>query len=326
MRLKFDHMKRLILFGLLSTAVFVFGCAAPPANIAVSNNANVANTNASPEKQTLSVVDRPQKIVDLMASRGDQDKASPDLKIIEPKSDSTVSSSTVSVKLQLSGDLKGYKPMMDEATHTGNHIHVILDNQPYEAYYNIDEPFELRNVADGDHTLRVFPSRPWHESFKNDGAFQMVKFTVKNGGADTSKPATTNAGQPMSNANSNANVAAKPTPEGKDMQQSQAGAVDAKKPLLTYSRPKGEYKGADTDAVMIDFWLTNAKLTGDGGEYRVRYTIDGDAKYIDKWGPIWLSGWTAGKHTIKLELVDQNGETVDNGGYNATSREITITK
>jgi hypothetical protein len=43
--------------------------------------------------------------------------------------------------------------------------------------------FELRNVADGEHTLRVFPSRPWHESYKNDGAFQMVKFTVRNGGA-----------------------------------------------------------------------------------------------------------------------------------------------
>jgi hypothetical protein len=32
--------------------------------------------------------------------------------------------------------------------------------------------------------------------------------------------------------------------------------------------------------------------TGDGGEYRVRYSVDGgEAKYIDKWQPIWLSGW-----------------------------------
>jgi hypothetical protein len=258
-----------------------------------------------------------------MAGRGDQDKASPTLKIIEPKADSTVNSSTVRVKLQLSGDLKGYKPMMDETTHTGNHIHVILDNQPYEAYYNIDQPFELRNVADGAHTLRVFPSRPWHESYKNDGAFQMVNFTVKNGGADNEKPTTTNSGQQMSNANANTSA----TPEGKDMQPSQAGSIDPKKPLLTYSRPKGEYKGADADAVMIDFWLTNGKLVGDGGEYRVRYTVDsGDPKYIDKWGPIWLSGWTPGKHTVRLELVDQSGQTVDNGGYNATSRDITITK
>lgn len=322
-------MKNLILVCFLSTSVFIFGCVSPGANNTASNNANAgtANTSASPAAQTLTVVDRPQKIVDLMASRGDQDNAKPVLKIIEPKAGSTVNSSTVDVKLQLSGDLKGYKPMMDETTHTGNHIHVILDNQPYEAYYNIDQPFQLRNVADGEHTLRVFPSRPWHESYKNDGAFQMVKFTVKNGGADTTKPATTSSGQPMANASSNANASSKPTPEGKDMPSSQAGSVDPKKPLLTYSRPKGEYKGTDADAVMIDFWLTNGKLTGDGGEYRVRYTVDnGDAKYIDKWGPIWLSGWTAGKHSIRLELVDQSGQTVDNGGYNATSRDITITK
>lgn len=301
-------------------------CTAPVtnSNSANSANANGGNANASPAAQNLRVVDRPQKIVDLMASRGEQDNAKPVLKIVEPKADSTVESSTVRIKLQLSGDLKGYKPMMDEATHSGNHIHVILDNQPYEAYYDLDQPFELRNVADGEHTLRVFPSRPWHESYKNDGAFQMVRFTVRNGGADTTQPATTNSGQQMSNANSN--VSAKATPEGKAMQQTTAGSVDPKKPLLTYSRPKGEYKNADADAIMIDFWLTGGKLKDDGGEYRVRYTIDGDAKYIDKWAPIWIAGWTPGKHTVKLELVNQNGETVDNGGYNATSREITITR
>jgi hypothetical protein len=238
-----------------------------------------------------------------------------------------VNISTVVLKLQLSGDLKGYKPMMDPETHTGNHIHVILDNQPYEAYYNLDEAFELRNVADGEHTIRVFPSRPWHESYKNDGAFQMVRFTVKNGGADETRPATTNSGQQMSGANSNSNANTSATPEGKDMQPTTAGSVDPKKPLRTYSRPKGEYKNADADPVMIDFWLSSGKLKDDGGEYRVRYTVDGGSpKYIDKWAPIWLLGWTAGKHTVKLELVDQNGETVDNGGYNATSRDITITK
>jgi hypothetical protein len=320
-------MKKILLLIALCTAL-LGACGAPDTNT-TTNNANsvVANANITPEVQTLHVVDRPQKIVDLMSSRGDQDSAKPTLKIIEPKADATVNSSTVKLKLQLSGDLRGYKPMMDETTHTGNHIHVILDNQPYEAYYNLDQPFELRNVQDGEHTLRVFPSRPWHESFKSDGAFQVVKFTVKNGGGDTTQPTTTNSGQKMSNENSNANSAPKPTPEGKDMQSSMAGAIDAKKPLLTYSRPKGEYRGADASAIMIDFWLSNGKLKDDGGEYRVRYTIDsGDAKYIDKWGPIWLAGWNAGKHTIKLELVDKNGETVDNGGYNATSREVTVTK
>jgi hypothetical protein len=115
--------------------------------------------------------------------------------------------------------------------------------------------------------------------------------------------------------------------EGKDMQPSTAGEVDRTKPLLTYSRPKGDYKGADADAIMIDFWLTNAKLQGDGGQYRVRYSVNGgEPKFIDTWQPIWLAGWTAGKHTVKLELVDRDGNVVENGGYNSTSRDINVSK
>ena len=310
---------------LLTISLALAACGTSPTNTANSSNTSNAVANTSPATQSLSVVDTPQRIKDLMTARGEQDKAVPTLKITEPAANSIVNSSTVKVKLDLGGDLKGYEPHMDEATKTGNHIHVILDNQPYEAYYNLDREFELRNVSDGEHTLRVFPSRPWHESYKNQGAFQIVKFTVKNGGADSNKPVTTNSGQPMSNANSNANAA--PTPEGKDMQNSTAGAVDPTKPLLTYSRPKGEYKNADADPIMIDFWLANGQLKGDGGTYRVRYTVDGGApQYIDKWGPVWLSGWTAGKHSIKLELVDEAGSVIDNGGYNSTTREITVVK
>jgi hypothetical protein len=319
-------MKLTKIIALLSLSAVFTACETAPANrnTAANTNANSAantNTAASPAAQTLSETAQPQRITDMVAQRGEQDKAAPTLRVVEPRDGATVNSSTVKVKLELGGDLKGYKTMMDPATKMGNHIHVILDNQPYEAYYNLDNEFELRNVADGEHTLRVFPSRPWHESYKNEGAFQMVKFTVKNGGGDAAKPTTTNTGQTMANANTSA------TPEGKEMAQSQAGQIDKTKPLLTYSRPKGEYKGADADPIMIDFWLANAKLQGDGGEYRVRYSIDGgEAKFLDKWQPIWISGWNAGKRSVKLELVDKNGNLVDNGGYNSTTREITVVK
>ncbi|HEY0384766.1 MAG TPA: hypothetical protein VGC64_02085, partial [Pyrinomonadaceae bacterium] len=300
---------------------------------------NVSSPTAtpSPAVQTLAVVERPQAVKDKMAARGEQDQAQPSLAFASPREGATINGSTVEVKLNLSGDLKGYKPMKDPATGMGNHIHVILDNQPYEAYYDLAQPFELRNVTEGKHTLRVFASRPWHESYKNASAFQMVSFNVK-GGGDAAKPTTTATGQKMadnknmnssaaSNSNMNASAAPSPAREGKEMPASTGGDVDAKKPLLTYSRPKGEYKGDDTNAVMIDFWLSNAKLQADGGEYRVRYSVDGgEPKFIDKWEPIWLSGWTAGKHTVKLELVDKNGTPVDNGGYNTTTRDITITK
>jgi hypothetical protein len=301
----------------LMASALMLGCGGGGAN-----SSNSTNTQQKSSVASIIAVDRPGTIAAMMKERGEQDAAAPTLKIVSPAEGSTINSSTVKVKLALSGDLKGYKPGMNEQTHSGNHIHVILDNQPYEAYYNLDQEFELRNVADGVHTLRVFPSRPWHESYKNDGAFQMVKFTVKDGGGDGAKPATTGTGETMSNANT-----AKPTPEGKEMKDSTAGEVDPKKPLLTFSRPKGEYKGADANDIMLDFWLINAKLVGDGGEYRVRYTIgDGPARLAEKWEAIWLSRWPEGKHTIKLELVDKNDNPVENGGYNTTSREITVTK
>ncbi|HEY8187863.1 MAG TPA: hypothetical protein VIF64_17465, partial [Pyrinomonadaceae bacterium] len=268
--------------GLATFALLFASC-----STGTSDNASTTATSSvtPPTTQTLTLVPRPQKIKDMMTARGEQDQAKPTLKIVSPAKDAVINGSTVEVKLNLSGDLKGYMPHKDPATGKGNHIHVILDNQPYEAYYELGQPFELRNVIAGKHPLRVFPSRPWHESFKNDEAFQLVMFTVK-GGGDASKPTTTNSGQTVANNNASATPAA--PREGKDVSASTAGDVDPSKPLLTYSRPKGEYKGEDADPIMIDFWLSGgAKLKGDGGEFRVRYIIDDDdAKYIDKWEPI----------------------------------------
>jgi hypothetical protein len=150
-----------------------------------------------------------------------------------------------------------------------------------------------------------------------------VTFTVKSGG-DASKPTTTTTGQTVANNNS---AGAQTAREGKDMSPSTAGDVDPTKPLLTYSRPKGEYKGAESDPIMIDFWLSNAKLKDDGGIYRVRYIVDDDEpRFIDKWEPIWLSGWLPGKHTVRLELLGPDQNPVKNGDYNITTREITVVK
>ena len=309
----------------LSLAFATFALLFASCSAGNSDNASTTATSSvtPPPTQALTLVSRPQAISNLMTERGEQDAAMPTLKIVAPAKDAVIKGSKVEVKLALSGDLKGYMPHKDPATGKGNHIHVILDNQPYEAYYELGQPFELRNVVAGKHTLRVFPSRPWHESYKNDGAFQMVTFTVE-GGGDASKPTTTNSGQTVASPSPSASTAAR---EGKDVASSTAGEVDAAKPLLTYSRPKGEYKDADADPIMIDFWLTGAKLRGDGGEYRIRYIVDDDEpRFIDKWEPIWLSGWLKGKHTVRLELLDKDSRPVENGGYNTTSRDITVVK
>lgn len=315
---EFTHRRLVLITAALALALFA-ACSAD------KDNANTTATTAvaPPPTQVLKVVPRPQEILELMKQRGEQEEARPVLRIVSPARNAVIDGSKVEVRLDLSGDLRGYKPHKD-ATGKGNHIHVILDNEPYEAYYELDRPFELRNVTAGKHTLRVFASRPWHESYKNDGSFQMVSFTVK-GGGDTNKPTTTGQGQTM--ANNNAAEKSGGTPEGKDMPSSKAGEVDPSKPLLTYSRPKGEYLGAEADPIMIDFWLSNARLKGDGGEYRVRYIIDDDdPRFIDRWEPVWLSGWLSGKHNVRLELLDKGDRPVENGGYNTTAREITVAK
>ena len=139
---------KFIKLSIILTALALFAACEPPAanTVLTSNsNANMLNTNANVSAaQNLSEVPRPQNIADMMKERGEQDEAKPTLVFVEPKDGATVNSSTVKVKLNLAGDLKGYKPMKDMTTGMGNHIHVILDNQPYEAYYNLGQEFELQ--------------------------------------------------------------------------------------------------------------------------------------------------------------------------------------
>jgi len=81
------------------------------------------------------------------------------------------------------------------------------------------------------------------------------------------------------------------------------------------------------EEVVIDFWLENAKLKGDGGEYRVRYLVDDDdAQWVDRWEQVVLSGWLSGKHTIRVELIGPDGWPYRNGDYNIATREILVSQ
>ena len=102
--------------------------------------------------------------------------------------------------------------------------------------------------------------------------------------------------------------------------------VDPAKPLLIFNLPNGK-TFREGEEVVIDFSLANAKLKGDGGEYRVRYIVDDEEmRWIDRWEDVVLTGWVPGNHTIRLELVGPDGWPYRNGDFNVVTRELAITK
>ena len=60
----------------------------------------------------------------------------------------------------------------------GQHIHLIIDNEPYMAKY--EDKFEVA-VEDGEHTILAFLSRSYHQSIKNGNAALAKKVMVKAG-------------------------------------------------------------------------------------------------------------------------------------------------
>jgi len=100
--------------------------------------------------------------------------------------------------------------------------------------------------------------------------------------------------------------------------------TDPKKPLLIFQLQNGT-KFRVGEEVPIAFTVRNAKLKGDGGEFRVRYIVDDDdMKWLDTSDSFWLSGWIPGKHTVRIELIGPDGWPYKNGNANIVTREIEI--
>jgi hypothetical protein len=58
----------------------------------------------------------------------------------------------------------------------GQHIHLIVDNEPYAAKYEANFDYE---IADGEHYMLAFLSRSYHESIKTDAAHVAQKVSVQ---------------------------------------------------------------------------------------------------------------------------------------------------
>lgn len=145
------------------------------------------------------------------------------------------------------------------------------------------EPNFKKEMTAGTHYVVAFLSRSYHESVKNPNSFVAKKIVVGEASDDMN--------------------------------------VDLEKPTMIFSRPKGEYAGSDTENLMLDFFLLNTTLSEDGN--KVRATINGQEFMITEWAPYIIKGLPKGEATIKLELLDVDGNMIP-GGFNEVTRTVTL--
>lgn len=162
------------------------------------------------------------------------------------------------------------------------------DGQHIHLIFN-NEPYHAHygtdfNMAlEDDHYIALsFLSRSYHMSVKNPDAYVLRQFTVGD---------------------------------------AEAEEADLTAPHMFYSRPKGEYSGADTENLLLDFYLVNTELSETGN--KVRATINGEEFMISKWEPYVIQGLPMGEVTIKLELLDEAGNLIE-GPFNDVTRTVTL--
>jgi hypothetical protein len=230
--------------------------------------------------------------VTLTAGTASPDPAAPTptVKIVAPTRDQVIPADKAGA-FQVKLDVKNW-----QTAPGSNHVHLILDNKPYKPIYDTKAPVHLNELAGGEaiaeglHVLASFPSRANHESVKTKDALVLVPFWVgKKGDAKTEF---------------------------------------TKKPMLIYSRPKGDYKGEMANHVLVDFQVANVTLAE--GKDHVSVTVTGPGittpltSKVEKFGtPLYLDNLHNGEYTLKVELVDAAGKPVE-GPWNSTTRTIKV--
>ncbi len=144
------------------------------------------------------------------------------------------------------------------------------------------EPTAEVEMTEGSHVVLAFLSRSYHESVKEPSAYLLRQVQIGDGEADE---------------------------------------IDLSGPHMFYSRPKGTYSGADTERLMLDFYLVNTEISATGN--RVRATINGAEFEITEWVPHVIEGLPLGEVEIALELVDAAGNAVP-GPFNQVTRTVTL--
>ena len=101
--------------------------------------------------------------------------------------------------------------------------------------------------------------------------------------------------------------------------------VDLENEFIFYSRPKGTYKGSDTEKLLLDFYLVNTSLDPEGNKVKILIRQNDKTQdfLVDEWAPFYIEGLDKGEVSITLELLDNDGELIETP-FNPTSRTVVL--
>ena len=217
-----------------------------------------------------------------------------------------------SKKITLS-KLEGSPPYLDAKISTASIT--VGDNDEYAFSFDISD-YEL-----GAQTINNVESQ-----LANSGKGQHIHFIVNNG--PYSAHYTNNFKKKLSTDNnvilaflSRSYHESVKNPNAFVLTQIGEDKVDLNNEFLFYSRPKGTYKGKDTEKLLLDFYLINTTISPKGNI--VKATINDTEFIITEWAPYYLQGLPKGEVKIKLELINAEGELVDSP-FNPSVRTVTL--
>lgn len=288
-------MKKLLI---LIPIVFLFAC---------SNQQSSENTtNQLPE----SILSWEKNGLKVFESKQSPEFENAELKIIEPQKACYLKNNKVHFKYELNNYELGLQTQNTDNQHCSNssqgqHIHLILNNEPYTAHY--EKEFDV-DLTDGNYVALSFISRSYHESIKTNNAYKLVYFSINK---DTTID-TTLIMDPI--------TLKEDTIIGFHFADGKL-PFDPKGQHLFYSRPKGEYDIEDCKSLLLDFYLINTTLSEDGN--KIKATINGTEFILPKWAAYSVEGLGIGEHTFKLELINNKGEIIS-GPFNQVERKIII--
>jgi hypothetical protein len=168
--------------------------------------------------------------------------------------------------------VEGLPIFKDSDLGLGSHLNVTVDDRPYREVYDLESPLILENLSPGTHTIRALANTAWNESFVNSNAYAQTTFHV--------------------------------------LTKNEENIPRNDRYIITYNSPAEDYSA---NPLLLDFQVSQPQKPSIDVKKsaKIRATIDNESFIFEYPQPIYLQGLKPGKKVIKLEILDDKGQPIE---------------